>query len=814
MTTLIKTSSITYIPGKPGFPGKPAIPGTPERTITSTAETPGSWGTSTTYAGSGYNSMSASDPWYAYFKTKPVWYPPYSTTSTYTIPAKPGVPAVPPVPATPSTSVTDLNIGWNSNAKSKERVGTGQFAGFRFAPSSVGIVAGLYEDLYNVATIDSYKNLPYAFYVSRGKAQVMLNGTAVGPLYSFVDTDEFAIQYDRGAITFMQNDVLLKTVTLNPASDSLLFSIFSVMYVAGDTVLDTRISSAVTVPATMTSTINVLAFGRQGTKTGNQINFPALTTSITTPSNVAVVSLSPFRSRNSDHKYAEAIVKLQPITTSTNGDLSLGVATSSVQMFPFNSMNYGTTGTIGSADLSMQHLRSKNSDHPMGEAANSLQLLRSFGVSYTGLTYAVMTSGVGTLHASGRQGIAVPGARASMTAPAPTIKFFTGLSLDKSLPSITLMAQGTIGSVSKANMFAPVPVLMAAGSISGMVHANLMLPGYSLLANGSVSSVGKAELTTSFSAVGYTGASAKLLAPVYAINAVGSVQNMARAMLVAPSPVLVASGQVSSVGKAALTLTGKVTLKSSTGWRAAALTFSGGYTLNSTGIQDSLAHARLTAPQMTLLADAITETVARADLLLPMIRSSAPTTAVLTIPTYQIRFTASGDIALEYEAYSLTLSHAIDTPIQSTEVSIDAMTRYTRYPFTQIVRLGSSYYGAAADGLYLLEGDTDNGLPIEWDFELTQNDFQQANLKRIVSAVVGGRIPPLTNFTLKIGERADESYSYNNAHDATVQNYRQRFGRGVRARYLSVGMNCAQGSDFEIDTLSMEVETLSRKTHG
>jgi hypothetical protein len=282
----------------------------------------------------------------------------------------------------------------------------------------------------------------------------------------------------------------------------------------------------------------------------------------------------------------------------------------------------------------------------------------------------------------------------------------------------------------------------------------------------------------------------------------------------APAPTLVASGKISSVGKASIVLSGKVTMNARTGWRSAALTFSGGYSMESSGIQDSSAHARLTSPKLSLLASAITETLAHADLLLPMIYSSAPTTVKLTLPTYQLRFTASGDIALEYEAYSLTLSHAIDTPAQSIEMATEAMTRYTRYPFTQIVRFGSSYYGASTDGLYLLEGDTDDGAPIAWDFELTQNDFGQPNLKRIVSSVIGGRIPPLSNFTLKIGERADETYSYNNAHDTTVQNYRQRFGRGVRARYLSVGMNCAQGSDFEIDSISMEVETLSRKTHG
>ena len=49
----------------------------------------------------------------------------------------------------------------------------------------------------------------------------------------------------------------------------------------------------------------------------------------------------------------------------------------------------------------------------------------------------------------------------------------------------------------------------------------------------------------------------------------------------------------------------------------------------------------------------------------------------------------------------------------------------------------------------------------------------------------------------------DDSYAYTTPRGPTAQNYRQKFGRGLDARYYAFGL--AGAGDMEIDDLDIEV---------
>ena len=75
--------------------------------------------------------------------------------------------------------------------------------------------------------------------------------------------------------------------------------------------------------------------------------------------------------------------------------------------------------------------------------------------------------------------------------------------------------------------------------------------------------------------------------------------------------------------------------------------------------------------------------------------------------------------------------------------------------------------------------------------------------KNTASAYVGGRLGPATTFTVFTGEKLDSSYAYTTSRGPTAQNHRQKFGRGLDARYYAFGL--AGAGDMEIDDLDIEV---------
>ncbi|MGL4807117.1 MAG: hypothetical protein ACRC4O_00100, partial [Giesbergeria sp.] len=137
------------------------------------------------------------------------------------------------------------------------------------------------------------------------------------------------------------------------------------------------------------------------------------------------------------------------------------------------------------------------------------------------------------------------------------------------------------------------------------------------------------------------------------------------------------------------------------------------------------------------------------------------------------------------------------------------VTRYTNFPFTHIVRHKNSYYGVNSSGLYLLEGTTDAGAAIPYEARTHISDLDEIKLKTPVSAYFGGRMGAASTVTLYAGEAGEEVYSFTTPRGAVAQNYRQKFGRGLKTRYFALG---ASGSaEFSIDNVAFEVATMTRR---
>lgn len=347
----------------------------------------------------------------------------------------------------------------------------------------------------------------------------------------------------------------------------------------------------------------------------------------------------------------------------------------------------------------------------------------------------------------------------SLSLPALTATSACGASAATSLPSLNATAAGH-DATGERDAQIPLPSLTAAAV--GGHYARATIPSLSVAATGTVP-----WIVTS---------AATLPSLIATVDARSSAVARAEPLL----PALTAqgySGAVCSVTVGALTLAASGT----------------------TGVAGAVT---ATLPLFVAVATGTIGNTASADITLPSLSMATGVRAPISLPSLNLVAIGTATVEVSYEAYALNLKHTNDK-------TNDELTRYTNFPFDRIVRYKDSYYGMNATGLYLLEGTTDDGDPIPWEVETHITDFGNPKIKTVERAYFGGRLGPDATVTLSVGEQADNSYSYTTPRGQTVQNYRQVFGKGAKARYFSLGVS---GEDeIELDSLELAVTELARR---
>jgi len=222
----------------------------------------------------------------------------------------------------------------------------------------------------------------------------------------------------------------------------------------------------------------------------------------------------------------------------------------------------------------------------------------------------------------------------------------------------------------------------------------------------------------------------------------------------------------------------------------------------------SVIGVRVTLPKLTGSFSMTAEAFGAIEAALPMLVAGPYGRIVSMLPMSELVLSGRTVVAVTYEAYAINLKHVPKPRVEPT----DEVTRYTNYPFNQIVRFGSSYFGVADDGLYLLGGATDHAVvptAIPWALKTAMTDDKTPFKKRVTAVRFAGRVGPEATVTLFVSEPDANAYSYVTPRDADPQNYRQKLGRGTKARYYALGM--AGDGELELDTLEPEVEILTRK---
>jgi len=138
--------------------------------------------------------------------------------------------------------------------------------------------------------------------------------------------------------------------------------------------------------------------------------------------------------------------------------------------------------------------------------------------------------------------------------------------------------------------------------------------------------------------------------------------------------------------------------------------------------------------------------------------------------------------------------------------------RYDNFPFNSFSEGPVGYYGAADDGIYLMQGDTDDGEDIVASVKSGLYDFGERKSKRIHDVFLG----VLTSGDLVLKVTADEQGTrteawYEVVHHGDADNHRAKVGKGLRGVYWGWELVNVDGADMDLNNVQMYPLTLSRR---
>ena len=139
----------------------------------------------------------------------------------------------------------------------------------------------------------------------------------------------------------------------------------------------------------------------------------------------------------------------------------------------------------------------------------------------------------------------------------------------------------------------------------------------------------------------------------------------------------------------------------------------------------------------------------------------------------------------------------------------NATTRYENYSFNSFMRVGGLHFGVRKDGVHLLDGQNDAGLPIEAGVSLGRHDFGSQELKHIEAVYAG--VSASGALMLRIGDGRNQ-YTYQARRvDAEMRTQRFDPGRGLRANYFTFDLLNAAGGEFELDNITFSLVASKRR---
>ena len=128
-----------------------------------------------------------------------------------------------------------------------------------------------------------------------------------------------------------------------------------------------------------------------------------------------------------------------------------------------------------------------------------------------------------------------------------------------------------------------------------------------------------------------------------------------------------------------------------------------------------------------------------------------------------------------------------------------ATTEYTNYVFNSFAQMGHKYLAASDDGLYELNGSTDQGTSIIGRLRSGFAQFGGSRFSSFKAAYLGFRAAGNVIFRLIDGN--GKTYTYQ-VISRNMQTTKVNLGKGLRARYFAYEIE-STGQDFDLDSIEL-----------
>lgn len=146
-----------------------------------------------------------------------------------------------------------------------------------------------------------------------------------------------------------------------------------------------------------------------------------------------------------------------------------------------------------------------------------------------------------------------------------------------------------------------------------------------------------------------------------------------------------------------------------------------------------------------------------------------------------------------------------------------AVAEYQNYPFNSFAIVGGIPFGAGPDGIYRLEGNDDDGAPINSSIYTGLSDFGDSHLKKMPAAWVG--LTSDGDMVLKVvtadtGKKKENWYRMKARPQGTPVDSRFSPAKGLTGRYWGFEITNIDGADFTLDSLKVWPLVMQRRYSG
>lgn len=350
---------------------------------------------------------------------------------------------------------------------------------------------------------------------------------------------------------------------------------------------------------------------------------------------------------------------------------------------------------------------------------------------------------------------------------------------------------------------ADIVVVSSSVAVNETITATLTLASpYGLDARGTVQEANGVDVESpALRLAAFTGPQARLTSPALTVSATATVPGIGRATLTLPALSLVANGTISGLSRAQIQLPDAFVVRAFSGAQ-----FNGvlrdRYSVTSNGLSGHVGGAQLNHGGFYVInASGTGGGVAIANLTLPNLQTEPSAIAILTMEPLFAYATGYASSVL-YEAYAVNISNG-------------AVTRYTNFPFSNIVRLKDRHFVVSDAGIFELSGsmdkfdnNTEDFVPVK--VRLFETTMGVMHRKRVPWVYVSGRMERGGSVTVAADEGTEYTYATHTLNNYVPSTYRIQPGRGISGMYYTFELTNPNGGRVELDRIEVLTEVTSR----